>query len=280
MPTGNAGERGYTLVALVGVLTVMAIALAAALPHWSALARRERETELVARGFQYAEAIRVFQRRFGRLPTELAELVEVEPRALRRLWKDPMTDDGTWILLIEGAGGAIVPVDPRTGAVVGGGALEPADEEVPSTTPFGRRIGAEQAIVGGAIHGVKSRARGEALRLLFGQKDFGDWEFTVEKLVAETAATTPSGLPRRVDYATLGRPFRYPPPGTVPDERESGESAFGSESERSNESEEEEEEYEESDEVEAYEESDDDERDESAGEDDGSEANGGEGEGA
>ena len=97
-PSGERrGERGYGLAALVGVLAVLAIALGAALPVWAARIQRGREAELVARGLQYAEAIRVFQRRFGRLPNRLEELVELEPRSIRRLWTNPMSREaGGW----------------------------------------------------------------------------------------------------------------------------------------------------------------------------------------
>ncbi|HEX2251775.1 MAG TPA: hypothetical protein VHQ65_00740, partial [Thermoanaerobaculia bacterium] len=51
-------------------------------PAWSKMAQREKEEELIFRGLQYAEAIRVFQRKFGRYPTRLEELIEVEPRKI------------------------------------------------------------------------------------------------------------------------------------------------------------------------------------------------------
>ena len=52
--------------------------------------------------------------------------------------------------------------------------------------------------------------------MLFEQEDYGDWEFSVERLVAASDARTSAGLPVRFDYSTLGKPFRYPPPGGVP----------------------------------------------------------------
>ena len=59
-------QSGYTLVVCAVTVTVLSIAVATALPLWSAQIRREREEELIFRGLQYAEAIRVFQKRFGR----------------------------------------------------------------------------------------------------------------------------------------------------------------------------------------------------------------------
>ena len=99
MRSGRAAERGYNLVALAMIITVLAIAVTSAIPLWSSRIRRDREEELISRGFQYAEAIRVFQKRFGRLPNRLEELIQVEPRSIRQLWKnpiDPMTGDDEW----------------------------------------------------------------------------------------------------------------------------------------------------------------------------------------
>ena len=231
---GSAREAGYTLLALIGIVAVMLIALGAAVPHWKALVDRNKEAELVARGWQYAEAIRVFQSRQGRLPNTLAELVETEPRSIRQLWNDPVT--GTpFLLIMEGPGGTLVSVDPATGLVVAAPGAESedseaedaglddetADEAVPVPRPprLGERAGAKPTAVaagtavGGPIHGVRSRADAASYRKLFDATNYGKWEFTVERLVAAAAALGPGGLPRRLDYASLGRPFRYPPPG-------------------------------------------------------------------
>ena len=73
--------------------------------------RREKEEELIFRGLQYAEAIRIFQIRFQRLPTTLKELRDVTPRSIRQLWKDPMTEDGEFAPIYQGQG---TPLQPPT----------------------------------------------------------------------------------------------------------------------------------------------------------------------
>jgi len=217
-PRSRRGEQGYTLALMIGILTVMAIAVAAAIPAWSAAGAREREEELIARGFQYAEAIRVFQQRFGRLPNRLDELVELEPRSIRRLWDDPMPDGG-WLVILEGPGGQLVTLDPQSGELVApagaeGGAGQPVQPAPPR--PSSSAFAATPAAVSGPIHGVKTRVHNEAYHKLFDRQDVGEWEFTVERLVAATAALTSDGLPRRAPASWIGRPFRYPPPGGVP----------------------------------------------------------------
>ena len=97
-------ERGYTLVALLVGITVMSILVAAVLPLASAEAQRTKEDELIFRGLQYAEGIRVFRKRFGRYPTSLKEMLDVKPRSLRKLWKAPMTGQADWVTITLTAG--------------------------------------------------------------------------------------------------------------------------------------------------------------------------------
>ena len=101
---------GYTLILLLLILTVLAIGLMVAWPVWQTQIRREKEEELIFRGRQVVEAIRLFQAKNpGRFPLSLQELYE--KRFLRRLYKDPMTSSGEWNYILlpgsarPGAGG-------------------------------------------------------------------------------------------------------------------------------------------------------------------------------
>ena len=58
-------ERGYAMVVLLVSLSVMAVMMSVAMPVWKQTAQREKETELVFRGEQYARAIALFQRKHG-----------------------------------------------------------------------------------------------------------------------------------------------------------------------------------------------------------------------
>jgi type II secretory pathway pseudopilin PulG len=97
--------RGYILIMLMLMVTIMAIGLMVAVPVWETQLRRELEEELIFRGKQYAEAVRIYQlKNPGGFPKSLDELVE--EKCLRRLFKDPMTPGGEWniILHLEGVG--------------------------------------------------------------------------------------------------------------------------------------------------------------------------------
>ncbi len=103
-PAKRQAEAGYNLVILVVMITVMNIVISKALPLWSAVIQREKEEELIFRGMQYAEAIRVYEQRTGGLPTKLEQLIEVEPRCIRQLWENPMAKDGSWEIILPGQG--------------------------------------------------------------------------------------------------------------------------------------------------------------------------------
>lgn len=217
---------GYNLVALVVGITVLSILTAAAMPLWSTAIRRDKEEELISRGFQYAEAIRVFQKRFGRLPNRLEELIKVEPRSIRQLWKDPMTEGGAWGVIVELPGRGMIALDSRTGQPLAPVDLD-GDGQPDQLPPPPRPPEDGGTVAVGPIHGVKSLGSGEAFHKLFDKDDFGDWEFTIEVLQTAIAKPGPSGLPPRANALTIGRPFRYPPPGTLEQGTEPGPGGTG-----------------------------------------------------
>ena len=183
------------------LIAVMSILVASVLPLWSSQAKRDKEEELISRGLQYAEAIRVFQRRFGRLPVRLEELVEVEPRSIRRLWEDPMTGTMNWIRIFEGTPPGGVPIDPQTG--------------LPMTDPDGDGIPGEgETTFVGPIRGVRSAAQGEGFQVFLDQTQYAAWEFRSDIFARFQAAPTEAGIPRW-NALTIGRPYRFPPPGDV-----------------------------------------------------------------
>jgi type II secretory pathway pseudopilin PulG len=95
--------KGYTLLILALVIVVMSIGLMVAVPVWRTQIQREKEEELIFRGKQYVEAIRLFQAKYpGRFPKNLKELYE--ERCLRKLFPDPMTAHGQWDIILQEEG--------------------------------------------------------------------------------------------------------------------------------------------------------------------------------
>jgi len=224
-------EAGYNLVILVIAITVLNILVAAAIPLWRTAIRREKEEELISRGFQYAEAIRVFQHRFGRMPARLEELVEVKPRCIRRLWADPITGKQDWVPIRVGMPGAVDPNAPPTGNGDGrggdqgkdgddengqddqkGGGDEESTDTRPNAPPGVGTTTPDGNVGLGPIRGVRSRSKAEAIKSMFGQTRYNQWQFTVELLqsggvVNVGGAGVPAAGPR-LSAKWIGRPFR------------------------------------------------------------------------
>ncbi|MEO7970519.1 MAG: type II secretion system protein [bacterium] len=107
-------ERGYTLVALLALMTILALWAAAAAPSLQQQARREREKEAIFRGEQVAEAIRLYysyQAAKGLtgdpgLPSSIDDLsagLSVNTKKVQILRAsaahDPLSESGEWQLV-------------------------------------------------------------------------------------------------------------------------------------------------------------------------------------
>ena len=110
----RSAERGYTTVALLAFMTVLAIFAMAAAPRIHQQTLREREKETIFRGEQIADAIRAYYLyRRGTtgqvgdlaLPTSMDQLLEgvpIQGAAKNRMIlrascaKDPLDKDGEW----------------------------------------------------------------------------------------------------------------------------------------------------------------------------------------
>jgi type II secretory pathway pseudopilin PulG len=234
----RAAEAGYNLVVLVVAITVLNVLVAAMLPLWSTAIRREKEEELVFRGFQYAEAIRLFHQRFQRYPNKLEELIEVKPRCIRQLWKDPMTENGKWGLIFQnGPQGQVRRQPPGDNAEQGSGEQSTEDEEsdADGRPQFGPAKGDTVQI--GPIVGVHSKSGKKSMLVLFGRERYDEWRFTEEILIqamggqrgsieGNPAVGNPGQEGVSFNFSTrwLGRPMRFlnqsptmPQDGTLPD---------------------------------------------------------------
>ena len=110
----RSAERGYTIVALLAFMTIIAIFAMAAAPRVQQQAMREREKEAIFRGEQVADAIKLYYRYRRQttgglgdqaLPSSMDQLLEGVPipGAARNLMilrasaaTDPLSEDGEW----------------------------------------------------------------------------------------------------------------------------------------------------------------------------------------
>jgi type II secretory pathway pseudopilin PulG len=101
------GEQGFTLVALLAVMTIIALLLVSAAPSVRQQTQRALEEEAIWRGEQVAEAIRLFaQAHGGQLPTSIEQLLEGNPRGSKNVQilrpeaaRDPLSSTGEWRLI-------------------------------------------------------------------------------------------------------------------------------------------------------------------------------------
>ena len=204
-------EGGYTLVALLALMTVLALFAMAVAPSVQQQAQREREKEAIFRGEQVADAIRDYYRyrqSTGRtagdqaLPTSMDQLLDGVPipggsknRQILRASaaRDPLTIEGEWRFIL-----------PRTEALIdfqqsvmfyAGNVLPQVREPqmaqlqqfaVPQLTSVSN-LGAlsssrSTSTVGddatGPFVGVASRSRRESVLTYYGIERHDQWIFT------------------------------------------------------------------------------------------------------
>jgi len=177
---------GYTMVTLLVFLSILVIGLLVAVPVWQTQIQRENEEELIFRGNQYVEAVRLFEKKNpGAFPKDIEDLVE--KRCLRRHFRDPMTKDGKWYLITrsQGIGG------PSRTARAGQAAGPPgAAGSVPSAaSQFGSRsiqlvLVPEDAIAGVKnlrIVGVASMSDRDSIRVYDDATKYNEWLFYLGK---------------------------------------------------------------------------------------------------
>lgn len=96
-------KQGYMLIMLLIAVSVLSIGLLVAVPIWETQLRREKEEDLIFRGKQYVEAIRLYQlKKPGAFPKSLEELLE--DKCIRKLYKDPVSSSGEWNVILPYVG--------------------------------------------------------------------------------------------------------------------------------------------------------------------------------
>jgi type II secretory pathway pseudopilin PulG len=136
MPHGDrALERGYSFVAVLVLLAIVALGLAAVGPIWSQDAQRERERELIRIGKTYASALSSYRAAspgsLKQFPASLDELLLDTRffgamRHMRKLYSDPVNPTKPWGLILD-----------ETGRIVG---VRSLSEEMPLAGGLGQTL--------------------------------------------------------------------------------------------------------------------------------------------
>ena len=150
-------DKGYVLIILMMVVLVLTIGLTVAIPVYQTELQREKEAELIFRGRQYVEAVRLFQIKTpGRFPSSLKELEE--KKFIRRLYKDPMTDKGEWNVVLPYGQPGEAGSERRQKGLGRSGKRAPLDS-------------------GPAILGVVSSSTQKSIKLYYDQDSYDKWLF-------------------------------------------------------------------------------------------------------
>jgi len=150
-------------------MAVMAIMLTVAVQTASFHVRREREAELIFRGKQIVEGIRLFRARNGRFPGSLIELAKSDPRVIRKVWVDPITRYPDWVPIFLGQEGTTVG---KPGA--------PTPAPTPGPTPKAGPAAFPPTDATGPVVGVHSRSCEKSIKVLDGRDRYCDWKFVFD----------------------------------------------------------------------------------------------------
>jgi len=100
-------NRGFTLVELMVVLTVIALLLSVVVPDYVGRMKRAEEAVLQENLTAMRDALDKHYADAGKYPASLEDLVS--KRYLRSIPKDPFTQTATWV--------PVPPADPKKGGV-------------------------------------------------------------------------------------------------------------------------------------------------------------------
>lgn len=106
----RAGERGYTMIAMLAFVVAISLTLTAAGNLWSQEAKRDRELELLRVGALYAAALTDYRNAapgsLAEFPQRLDQLLLDDRfvgvrRHVRKLYPDPMNPARPWGLVLD-----------------------------------------------------------------------------------------------------------------------------------------------------------------------------------
>jgi type II secretory pathway pseudopilin PulG len=196
------GERGYTLVALLAFMSIMALAMLAAAPKLQRQAQREREEEAIFRGEEMADAIKAYVDKSPnhQPPTSIDQLLEGVPQGSKKLQvlrvsaaRDPLSKDGEWKLVRPNSATLVEfqkaifefagrPVEPTKDQFLKQFAQLP---QITAITNLGSDSGTTSSLADdagdtstGPFIGVATHSKQPAVITYYGIENHSEWVFT------------------------------------------------------------------------------------------------------
>ena len=176
-PSSRAAQEGFTLAALIVILTIISIIVAFTVPpQWSMIMGRERDKQTIFQMRQAARAIARWQAKHQGWPNSIEQLREAKDPRMLRVYGEagfpmPLTGkEEDWILVPEAA---LEPVAaPPT----------PPGSPQPPLPPSKLREGASPAEYEGPFIGVCPNKTGKSFIALNGAEDYSQWVYTTRDL--------------------------------------------------------------------------------------------------
>lgn len=191
--SSSEGESGFTLAALIVVLTIISIVIAHTVPQqWSMVMKRERDRQTIFLMKQFARGIQRFQQKHNNTaPVSLQQLQDArKPLMLRNggKWPCPLTGkEDDWILVPQAAvmqNGQVAPPPGRNPATNPQPQQPLGDNRAPSK--LNKELSPKDYV--GAFVGVRPNAHGKSFIEFNGATDYSEWVYTVFDLQQEIAA--------------------------------------------------------------------------------------------
>lgn len=229
----RTGERGMTLLAVLGVMTVFAVALLAVAPTVQQEVQREKELEAIRRGEEIADAIRQYVEfyRGAKLPNSMNDLLEGLPQGThnRMILRpsaaiDPLSEDGKWRLVkadltslasfakrVQDFNGGLLPSNPsqtfdRYAIIIVNSIDTLSDDDVEGADTGDAEIVTDNT----PFIGVASQSRSKSVIAYYGIENHSKWVFTP---LFRGSGTNIAGPRRNSAFGNTApiRPTRQPP---------------------------------------------------------------------
>ena len=166
----NGNKKGYILTATIVMTVILSISMAMIAEKWTYIVKREKEDELLFRGEQYAQAIRMFYLMHKRYPFNLEELVTSYPRCIRKLYREPFSKQGEW--------GLIYLSDLASGKVFKKTHNQNNENVRPNPVPVGQIYTKSiEPMMTGQIVGVYSKCKERPYKDFMKGEVYSDWKF-------------------------------------------------------------------------------------------------------
>ena len=191
-------EEGFTLAALIVLLTIISLVIAYTVPmQWSMVLKRERDRQTIFLMKQFARGILRWQQKHNNTaPVSLQQMQDArKPLMLRNggKWPCPLTgSEKDWIMVPAQAvmaNGQVAPTaDPRIG--LRNNPATPQQQQQQGgvggqPSKLNKELSPKDYV--GPFVGVRPNASGKSFIALNGAEDYSEWVYTVEDLRQEIA---------------------------------------------------------------------------------------------